>query len=152
MSKLTMAVLAVIAVALAVLSPGGAAAPQGATPPGLTSYGRTVWNLDALLHDTFGSRSVYLSIPQNYPRTPRNFSTVSGANCCSAYYLSTFRSAHRSAFSLFGPTKPPKPIIGASGAEVPLTIKRSYIYCGGGTWLYEHYGNGPANWQINCHK
>jgi hypothetical protein len=128
------------------------AARVSAAPSGLTSYGRTVWNLDALLHDTFGSRPVYLSIPQNFPRASRNFSTVAGANCCSGYYLSTFASARHSAFKTTGPTKPPVPVIGASGSETPLKIKGAFIYCGGGKWLFEHYGNGPANWQVSCHR
>jgi hypothetical protein len=151
MAKSNLSLLALVVVAVSVFASGGSSARSVAAPPGLTSYGRAVWNLDALLHDTFGHRALYLSIPQKYPRTPRNFSTVSGANCCSAYYLPTFRDARRSSFKLFGPTKPPKPSIGASGGEVPLTIKGSYIYCGGGKWLFEHYGNGPANWQISCH-
>jgi hypothetical protein len=141
-----------VAVLAAVVPSGGAVARSIAAPPGLTSYGRTVWNLDALLRDSFGQRDTYLSIPANYPRVPRNFSTVSGANCCSAYYLPTFRDARQSAFRLTGPTRLPKPSIGASGGEVPLTIRRSYIYCGAGKWLFEHYGNGPANWQISCRK
>ncbi len=152
MTKSNMSVLMLAAVAMTVIFSAGASARLAATPPGLTSYGRAVWNLDALLHDTFGQRALYLSIPQNYPRSPRNFSTVSGANCCSAYYLGTFKSARGSAFKLFGPTRTPKPSIGASGGEVPLAIRGSYIYCGGGKWLFEHYGNGPANWQISCHR
>jgi hypothetical protein len=152
MAKSEVSLVAVVVAAVTVIATGGASARSTAPPSGLTNYGRVVWNLDALLHDTFGRHDVYLSIPQKYPRTPRNFSTVSGPNCCSAYYLPTFKDASGSAFKLFGPTKPPKPAIGASGGEVPLTIKRSYIYCGRGNWLFEHYGNGPANWQIGCHR
>jgi hypothetical protein len=152
MAKSKVSLLAVVVAAVSVIATGGASARSTGPPSGLTSYGRTVWNLDALLHDTFGQRSLYLRIPQSYPRKPRNFSTVSGANCCSASYLPTFKSASHSAFRLLGPTRPPKPAIGASGGEVPLTIKGSYIYCGGKKWLFEHYGNGPANWQISCYK
>jgi hypothetical protein len=152
MPKLVMALTAISSVVVAAVASGGAASRSGTPPPGLTRYGQTVWNLDALLHDTFGARGVYLSIPASYPRAPRNFSTVSGPNCCSAYYLATFRDARHSGFRLYGPTNTLKPIIGASGGEVPLTIRRSFIYCGGNKWLYEHYGNGPANWQISCHR
>jgi hypothetical protein len=152
MAKSKVSLLAVVVVAVSVIATGGAPARSTGPPSGLTSYGRTVWNLDALLHDTFGQRPVYLSIPRAFPREARNFSTVQGSDCCSAYYLPTFRDARYSAFRLFGPTKPPKPQIGAAGSEVPLTIRRSYIYCGRGSWLFEHYGNGPANWQISCHR
>jgi hypothetical protein len=151
MLKLSMYVVGLMTVAC-VAAGGGASARASGPPGGLTGYGRAVWNLDALLRDTFGNRAVYLSVPQNFPRVPRNFSTVSGANCCSAYYLPTFTAARASSFKLFGPTKPPKPVIGASGGEVPLTVRGAYIYCGGGKWLFEHYGNGPANWQIGCHR
>jgi hypothetical protein len=151
MSKLVTAVAAMSTLLIVAAASGGAAS-KSAAPTGLTSYGRTVWNLDALLHDTFGERAVYLSIPGKYPRVPRNFSTVDGPNCCSAYYLPTFRDASGSAFTTYGPTRPPRPNLGASGGEVPLTIRHAYIYCGGGKWLYEHYGNGPANWQISCHR
>src|ERR671936_479161 len=40
--------------------PADAVAPSRAH--GLTTYGRTVWNLDALLHNTFGSRQVCLDL------------------------------------------------------------------------------------------
>lgn len=144
---------AALAVAvLAVVIAGGAAGRATAPPAGLTSYGRATWNLDALLHDTFGRHPVYLSTPSNYPKAPRNFSTTSGADCCSSYYLYSFANAARSAFKTVGPTKPPRPQIGAAGYEVPLTIRGAYIYCGGSRWLFEHGGNGPANWQISCHR
>jgi hypothetical protein len=152
MSKLVTATM-VMSVVVGFAAPAEVVARTTSLPPaGLTTYGRVVWNLDALLHDTFGQRAVYLSIPASFPRAPRNFSTVQGADCCSAYYLPTFSTARGSAFRLYGPTKPPRPLIGAAGSETPLTIRHSYIYCGGGKWLYEHSGNGPANWQISCHK
>jgi hypothetical protein len=121
-------------------------------PPGLTTYGRTVWNLDALLHDTFGSRPVYANAQRGFPKTPRNFSTAFHGDAGSAYYIYTFATARHSAFRTSGPTKPPTSEIGVAGYEVPLTIKGAYIYCGRGMWLFEHGGNGPANWQLSCHK
>ena len=38
---------------------GSAEAASVAAPPGLSAYGRRVWNLEALLRDTFGRREVY---------------------------------------------------------------------------------------------
>ncbi len=78
MTKLNVAVLIVCVMAVSVTGSSGASAHAVSAPAGLTSYGRTVWNLDALLHDRFGHRPVYLSIPQSFPRSPRNFSTISG--------------------------------------------------------------------------
>src|SRR5205823_6295986 len=44
-------------VALGLVATGvTAAATAPPRPRGLTTYGRTVWNLEALLHDTFGNR------------------------------------------------------------------------------------------------
>lgn len=49
-----MAVAATLCVALAFASGGGA--DVSAHPPGLTASGIVLWNFEALLHDTFGSR------------------------------------------------------------------------------------------------
>jgi hypothetical protein len=96
-----------VAIALAVVSSSLTANAAVADPPlGLTSYGRVVWNLDALLHD--------------------------------------------SQFQIVRPMRPPKPIIGVAGWEVPLTIRHAYVSCGGGRWLFEHGGNGPPNWLLVC--
>jgi hypothetical protein len=134
---------------------GGTTASRGtadAPPPGLTTFGRVIWNLDALLHDTFGSQFVSLNVRDSYPRTPGSFSTRAIDNAHSRYYIFTFRDARRSRFRALRPPRPPRPNIGASGYEVPLTIRGAYIYCGNGRWLFEHGGNGPANWQVSCHK
>lgn len=134
-----------------VLLPGTSKATQGTQPPGLTAQGRAVWNLEALLHDTFGRRAVWLHYGAN-PRRPDDFRTVSGALCCSGEYYFTFANASGSAFVPAQPTRRPRAIIGASGGETPLTIRGSYIACPGGRWLYRHYGNGPANWRLSCRK
>jgi len=98
--------IATAAVAAALVSAGSA----GASPPsGLTPYGRVVWNLDALLHDTFGSRTVYLNARASYPRTPANFSTSFIDDAHSRYFIYTFANATGSTFKTVGPTKPPKP-------------------------------------------
>jgi hypothetical protein len=137
---------------VAMMAVGGAAARLTGPPAGLTAHGRIVWNVDALLHDAFGQRPVYLNAKQNYPRSPRNFSTKFTGDCCSAYYIYTFSNAHGSTLRMIRPMKPPRPNIGVAGYEVPLTIRGAYIYCGGNKWLFEHGGNGPANWQITCHR
>ena len=119
---------------------------------GLTVAGRVSWNLDALLHDMFGHRQVWLNSPSNWPRGPRVITTVGGALCCSAYYVFTFATASGSTFTTVRPKKPPGAHIGVSGGETPLTIRGAYIYCGNRNWLYEHWGEGPANWQLSCHR
>jgi hypothetical protein len=152
MAKEKVSLLAVVVTAVSVIAIGGASARSTAPPSGLTSYGRTVWNLEALLQDTFGAHSVYRNVRRSWPKTPANFSVVFINNADSAAYLFTFANAHRSAFVTRRPARPPKPLNGASGGEVPLTVNGAYIDCGVGRRLFEHYGNGPANWQISCHK
>jgi hypothetical protein len=146
--------VATIAVAVVILGLGPIASGRMASnpPAGLTRSGKVLWNLEALLHDRFGSRDVWVNRPENFPRAAENFTTAGGALCCSGYYSFTFVNARGSAFKTFGPTRLPQPKIGASGGEAPLTIQGSYIYCGANTWLYEHYGNGPWNKQISCHR
>jgi hypothetical protein len=146
-----LAVLIALATLVSVAGARAHASAGGTAPPGLTTYGQTMWNLDALLHDTFGDKDVYVNSTDSYPRSPANFSTAFINNAHSRYYIYTFANAHHSSFRLFGPTKPPSPIIGASGYEVPLKINGSFIYCGTGKWLFEHGGNGPANWAVSCH-
>ena len=156
MSKLATIIIAVSVLVGVVVAAGGAASKG--PPDRLTPYGLTVWNLDALLADTFvGSDTfqgikVYRNTRASWPKTPANFSRTFINNAHSAQYLFTFGGATGSDFRTAHPSKPPRSLIGASGGEVPLTIKGAYIRCGAGKWLYEHYGNGPANWQLSCHK
>jgi hypothetical protein len=122
-----------------------------AAPPGLSAYGRRVWNLEALLRDTFGVRTVYVE-GLGRQRGRINFTTRFTANCCSAYWHFTFLRARGSAFKRVALPSPLPPAVGVSGGELPITVKRQYVYCGSGRWLYYHYGNGPANFQIDCWK
>jgi hypothetical protein len=121
-------------------------------PPGLTAYGRAVWNLDALLHDTFGNRQVWLNTLRSYPRTPADFSTRPIDLAHSRIVVYTFATAHGSAFKFRRPKHPPKPEIGASGWDALLTIRGAYISCGGDRWLYEHGGEAFANWWVGCRR
>lgn len=130
---------------------GASEAAVSARPPaGLTEKGRTLWQLEALLHDTFGDKEVWLQYSD--VGRPRNFSTQTTALCCGGSYGYTFRTARGSRFRLLRPNRPPVPNLGASGGEVPLKANGAYIYCGSGLWLYEHVGNGPAIWHISCHR
>jgi hypothetical protein len=129
---------------------GSAEAASVAAPPGLTAHGRRLWNLEALLRDTFGRRAVYFE--RGDARGPVNFTTRFNANCCSAYWHFTFARPRGSAFQRVARQNPLPPRFGLSGGELPITVGRQYVYCGPGRWLYYHYGNGPANFQIDCLK
>jgi hypothetical protein len=126
--------------------------PAAAVDPGagvaLTSYGRNVWNLEALLRSTFGRRNLF--IDYGVSRRRANFTTRRRASYRSGYYRYTFTDPADSTFRVLRPARPPQPEIGASGGEVPITIRGAYVACPGGLWLFMHFGNGPANWQIGC--
>jgi hypothetical protein len=122
--------------------------PAPRSPSGLSRFGSLVWNLEALLHDTFGDSTFYL---ETGGRGEADFNTQFEGACCSGSYNFTFSKAEHSRFrTIANPQSPPRPSIGASGSELPLTIKHEYISCGQEKWLLIHFGNGLANWQIDC--
>jgi len=151
---LVFCVAATIAVVGAAWTSYGASArpatDRALTPPrGLSTHGANVWNLDALLRDTFGNRTVYGEWI-NTRTGPLNFTTTFKGECCTSYYLFTFAAARHSSFQLVAVKSGPKPAIGAAGSELPITVNHRYVYCGRGKWLYTHTGDGPLNFQIDC--
>jgi hypothetical protein len=142
-------IAASLATIVVVLTVSGSAL---ASPPGdLTESGRLLWNLEALLHDTFGSTPLCVNYSDG-PSHPGNFSTHFLDDAHSRYFVYTFAAARHSAFKLIRPVARPKPAIGAAGGETPLTVLGAFISCGSGKWLNEHWGNGPENWQIDCQR
>jgi hypothetical protein len=136
------------AVAVGADASSGAARDTAGPPAGLSPSGRITWNLEALLRDTFGNREVNLQL-REFGR-PEDFSLAFRGDCCSGSYVFVFSNPHGSQFRARRVSKPPKPVVGASGADVPLTIRGAYVYCGKGQWLYLHEGEGTANWQLSC--
>ena len=122
-------------------------------PGGLTQSGRNLWDLEALLHDTFGTREVWIHyLHGTGPRAVWNFSTAETALCCGAPWNYTFATARGSQFVLRRPARPIAAQIGASGGEIPLTVRGAYITCGHRRWLHIHFGNGTANTLLTCLK
>lgn len=117
-------------------------------PPGLSRFGYLVWNLDALLHDTFGDSTFYLETGSSVNKA--DFNTQFEGACCSGTYNFTFTRAEHSRFRAITPDAPPQPAIGASGSALPLTVQHKFISCGQEKWLFVHFGNGDANWSIFC--
>ena len=149
-SRLRVIILTIVASVVIVFVPSAASLSRQAAlgpPDGLTAQGRLLWNMEALLRDTFERRTVWLHYGRTY-----DFSTASGALCCAGQYYFTFSNARGSRFRAIRPTRPPKTLMGASGGEVPLTIRLYYISCGSGRWLFRRVGNGPANWKLSCRK
>jgi hypothetical protein len=121
---------------------GGAAhaAPAGGPPAGLTSSGLVVWNLDALLNDTFGSRTecyrvktfTIIAVPRGhgcgYPEVARQ-------------YEFTFSNAQHSTYRLVGMTQQPN--VGA--LNVPLRVDGRYVACDKHNGVLGVGGEGGSN-------
>src|SRR5207248_10862789 len=104
MRPLPLAVIATSVVLLAAACGASTPMPQG-QPSGLTSYGRVVWNLDALLHDTFGKRDVW----EEYGKTNiPDFTTRFLDLARSVPYAYTFAIAHHSTFRPLRTKHPPE--------------------------------------------
>lgn len=90
--SLAVSVLASSTAAWLLFIPTGFASP----PPGLTSAGRTLWQFEALLHDTYGAHPVCSS-----GRWGQRF-TSGACSPLAVYspYSYVFRGAHGSAFRL----------------------------------------------------
>jgi hypothetical protein len=105
-------------------------------PLGLTSYGRLVWNLDALVRKRFGNRSVCLRFA---------LSLLSPAACTAPpHQRSEYRAifaARKSAFRVR--TLKRAPLL--RSRAVPLKVGAGYVSCGPDRWLA-----AAANWQLVC--
>jgi hypothetical protein len=76
----------------AALVAGVAAAPARSSQPGLGVAAGMYWNIDALVHDTFGNASVCVRDSFVVMRATSAF--------CPAHYVSLFPRARKSSFSL----------------------------------------------------
>jgi hypothetical protein len=89
-------------------------------PRRLTVYGQTLWNVEALLHDTFGDKTTCLRL--------RDFAFVSrtcGDLADYGYWKNIFVGAHHSHFKLVHLAHPP-----AMGNVGVITVKGFYVSCG----------------------
>jgi hypothetical protein len=131
--------------------PAIAAGPPPAVSRYLTPNGEVVWNLDALVNDTFGDR-----VPCWDDKNLNVFAVAHGSAGCPAPaaryapYVFTFLGAHSSAFRLVA--RSTSPSTGATNS--PIRVNRLYVsfpepqYPGPG-WLV--YGGGTfANGLIWC--
>jgi hypothetical protein len=122
---------------------------QPSSPPrGLTSYGGEVWELDALLHDTFGKEVVNLASTRS---TTNNFVTGFVPIAAGGQYTYTFADASHSTFRIVRSTRPPKTFPDVSYGPIhPFRVHGAYISCGNGAWLYREWVSGSANAWIAC--
>jgi len=129
-----------------------ASGPPASLAPSLTANGRVIWNLDALVNDTFGDRDECFD-----GKRIDIFSEAHGAGCPAPEaryqtYVFTFLNAFHSAFWLVRRSTPPN--TGATTAA--LRVDGEYVSCPGGEyhhggrgWLVEGGGAGP-NGQFWC--
>lgn len=135
----------VCVVTAALLTPLARAAPR--PPVGLTTSGTVIWNLDALIRDTFGNRTacwddkryVIFAVPRGQ-----------GCPAPEARYQAwdfTFTNAQASAFRRVHLAK--QPLTGVT--NVPVRIGKDYVSCptghhqhGARVWLVFGGGHGPT--------
>jgi hypothetical protein len=129
--------------------------PPGSLAPHLTANGRTLWNLDALMNDTFGSRVPCLDLSHyTFYSVPRGGDCTGPSRPATSHYnyVFTFLKAHHSQLRLVRLAR--EPVTGVTNA--PLRLGGRYISCpnggyhhGGRGWLV--FGGGaPPNAEIWC--
>lgn len=124
-------VVALVGLALAIAASGGKSAATG-PPRGLTQYGRLVWQLEALVHDTIGFGGacvVYRTGSIEPARRCRNLSLAEAGD-----WDVVFARARHSAFRL----TPARPDL---GNVLPVKIRGRFVSCGGNRYLAELHGS-----------
>ena len=141
--------VAIIAAASVVFAASGAAsgahknAPSG-PPSGLTVYGQTLWNVEALLHDTFGNKTACLRY-----RDDTFVSAACGDLADYGYWKNVFVGARHSRFKLVRLARPP-----ALGNVVLIRVKGLYVSCGGFPVAFAplaHEGSRTHRWLVVLH-
>lgn len=105
---------------------GGASAATAGPPPGLTSQGRTLWEFEALLHDTFHGLRVSAHYDQG---RDWRFAACGRVGCAPLSYWSiyffTFRTATHSTFHLSHRRSLPN----VGNYPVPVKVEGSFTAC-----------------------
>jgi hypothetical protein len=123
------------------------AVPANNAQSRLTADGYLIWQLEALLRDTFGGSEFYLHYDDDRARFDNEFT----GNCCSEDWSFTFADARRSQLRLDDPGRELPAKIGLSGGAIPLMILDRYIGCDDGRWLYTGVGNAASpNFYLFC--
>jgi hypothetical protein len=112
-------------------------------PPGLTVYGQTLWNIEALMHDTYGSRTTCLRL-----RDDASVSTTCGDLAEYGYWQHIFPHARHSRFRLVHLASAP-----AMGNVRLVTLKGRYVSCGRfpGWGALAHEGSRTRRWLVVVH-
>jgi hypothetical protein len=112
-------------------------------PPRLTAYGQTLWNVEALLHDTFGNKRACLRL-RDYAFVSRTCGDLADYG----YWKNIFVGAHRSRFKLVRLARPP-----AMGNVGVITVKGLYVSCGRFPSAFPLAGKGSRTrkWLVVLH-
>lgn len=118
-----------ITAAACLASLGSPAIANAGPPPGLSAYGRLVWNFEALAKDYYGTSSVC--------RKPGSYDDFSITACGGGtsgiagirFYFPVFAKARRSEFKLTG--RPPD----FTSNIAAVMLGSGYILCSPGRWL-----------------
>jgi hypothetical protein len=146
MTRYALVISAVLAAMLLGALAASAAGPPPSITPSLTPNGRVIWNLDALINDTFGDRvDCWDGERDNVFAVARN-GECPGPEARYEEYVFTFLNARDSSFHLVKRSSPP-----FSGAtSVPIRVDNEYVACPGGEyhhggegWLVDGGGAGP---------
>ncbi len=121
-------VIAVLGACTFTLAGGVAAAPAAGPPAGLTAAGRTLWNFEALLRQTFGTG--YKGCLESLSRYVESFTKDSFCathpSAETQYYFFAFAHPTGSAFHLVDRTFP----AGAFGNyPAPIRVSGDYVAC-----------------------
>lgn len=115
-----------------------AGSAQAQPPAGLSANGQLTWQLEALLHDRFGDRPVYLV----YATGNLSAKAASLPMPSRGYYAPVFDGASASSFRLIARSSSP------SAQPVAVRVAGKYVSCGTGRWLV--FGHGAANLALDC--
>jgi hypothetical protein len=153
--SLTIAAAVLLLAAGTAASVRTAAGPRSPVSKHLTANGLVLWNLDALMNDTFGTRVPCLDLRHLvFYSVPRGGDCTGPSRPSTSYYdyVFTFLNAFHSHFRLVPLAK--EPVTGVTNS--PLRIGGRYISCPDGEyhhgqrgWLV--FGGGaPPNAEIWC--
>jgi hypothetical protein len=138
-----------VAAAIGLFAAFGSATPTSerakpAPPASLTVYGRTLWNLEALLHDTFGNKTTCLRW-RDYAFLSRTCGDLANYG----YWKDVFVGARGSRFKLVRLRQQP-----ATLGNVAITVKGRYVFCGSFPVAFPplaHTGSRSRRWLVVLH-
>jgi hypothetical protein len=122
--------------------PTSASNVTSSPPIGLSAYGKTLWQLDALLNDTYGSKTTngwQLCFKFSVGDVAAKFTRRCESFAETSFWNPVFADARHSAFRLFRLRRAP-----ILGNVVDVTVRGYYVSCGSfskHSWLVIRHGS-----------